>query len=157
MTHGANFDTGVTLVGNGGTHEENPNEGVPMGMDSEGIPNLVEEDEVIFNDYVFSNRLKVPKEVKKKYKIRGNKSLTFADAALQMAKESEERPNDPISQAGLDDSMTKLMMSQEQIRERKGETNKFAGGGSTKNPYDLYESPAWTQDPVRTVPTVDFN
>lgn len=157
MTHGANFDTGVTLVGNGGTHEENPNEGVPMGMDSEGIPNLVEEGEVIFNDYVFSNRLKVPKEVKKKYKIRGNKSLTFADAALQMAKESEERPNDPISQAGLDDSMTKLMMAQEQIRERKGKTNKFAGGGSTKEPYDLYKLPAWTQDPVRTVPTVDFN
>ena len=157
MTHGANFDTGVTLVGNGGTHEENPLEGVPMGVDQEGVSNLVEEGEVIFNDYVFSNRLKVPKEVKKKYKIRGNKSLTFADAALQMAKESEERPNDPISQAGLDDSMTKLMMSQEQIRERKGKTNKFAGGGSTKNPYDLYESPAWTQDPVRTVPTVDFN
>lgn len=157
MTHGANFDTGVTLVGNGGTHEENPLEGVPMGVDQEGVSNLVEEGEVIFNDYVFSNRLKVPKEVKKKYKIRGNKSLTFADAALQMAKESEERPNDPISQAGLDDSMTKLMMSQEQIRESKGKTNKFAGGGSTKNPYDLYESPAWTQDPVRTVPTVDFN
>lgn len=157
MTHGANFDTGLTLVSNGGTHEENPNEGVPMGMDSEGIPNLVEEGEVIFNDYVFSNRLKVPKEVKKKYKIRGNKSLTFADAALQMAKESEERPNDPISQAGLDDSMTKLMMAQEQIRERKGKTNKFAGGGSTKEPYDLYKLPAWTQDPVRTVPTVDFN
>ena len=157
MTHGANFDTGVTLVGNGGTHEENPLEGVPMGVDQEGVSNLVEEGEVIFNDYVFSNRLKVPKEVKKKYKIRGNKSLTFADAALQMAKESEERPNDPISQAGLDDSMTKLMMSQEQIRESKGKTNKFAGGGSTKNPYDLYESPAWTQDPVRTIPTVDFN
>ena len=157
MTHGANFDTGVTLVGNGGTHEENPLEGVPMGVDQEGVSNLVEEGEVIFNDYVFSNRLKVPKEVKKKYKIRGNKSLTFADAALQMAKESEERPNDPISQAGLDDSMTKLMMSQEQIRESKGKTNKFAGGGSTKNPYDLYESPAWTQDPVRSIPTVDFN
>ena len=157
MTHGANFDTGVTLVGNGGTHEENPLEGVPMGVDQEGVSNLVEEGEVIFNDYVFSNRLKVPKEVKKKYKIRGNKSLTFADAALQMAKEAEERPNDPISQAGLDDSMTKLMMSQEQIRESKGKTNKFAGGGSTKNPYDLYESPAWTQDPVRSIPTVDFN
>lgn len=113
MTHGATFDTGLTLIGNGGTHSENPLEGVPMGVDNEGTPNLVEEGEVIFNDYVFSNRLKVPKEVKKKYKIRGNKSLTFADAALQMAKESEERPNDPISQAGLDNSMTKLMMSQE--------------------------------------------
>lgn len=82
MTHGANFDTGVTLVGNGNTHENNPYEGVPMGVDPEGTPNLVEEGEVIFNDYVFSNRLKVPKAVRNKYKLRGNKSLTFADAAL---------------------------------------------------------------------------
>lgn len=128
MTHGADFDTGLTLVGNGGTHEENPNEGVPMGMDSEGIPNLVEEGEVIFNDYVFSKRLKVPKEVKKKYKLRGTKPLTFADAAIQMSKESEERPNDPISQAGLEDGMLKLMMAQEQIRARQ-RGNKFAKGG----------------------------
>ena len=156
-THGGDFYNGVTQINSGGLHSTNPLEGVPMGVDQEGVSNLVEEGEVIFNDYVFSNRLKVPKEVKKKYKIRGNKSLTFADAALQMAKESEERPNDPISQAGLDDSMTKLMMSQEQIRESKGKTNKFADGGSTKNPYDLYESPAWTQDPVKTIPTVDFN
>ena len=156
-THGGDFYNGVTQINSGGLHSTNPLEGVPMGVDQEGVSNLVEEGEVIFNDYVFSNRLKVPKEVKKKYKIRGNKSLTFADAALQMAKESEERPNDPISQRGLDDSMTKLMMSQEQIRESKGKTNKFAGGGSTKNPYDLYESPAWTQDPVRTIPTVNFN
>lgn len=128
MTHGADFDTGLTLVGNGGTHEENPNEGVPMGMDSEGIPNLVEEGEVIFNDYVFSKRLKVPKAVRKKYKLRGTKPLTFADAAIQMSKESEERPNDPISQAGLEDGMLKLMMAQEQIRARQS-GNKFAKGG----------------------------
>jgi hypothetical protein len=128
MTHGANFDTGITLVGNGGTHEKNPLEGVPMGMDSEGVPNLVEEGEVIFNDYVFSKRLKVPKEVRKKYKLRGTNSLTFADAAIQMSKESKERPNDPISKAGMIDSMSKLMAVQEQVRERQGE-RKFAKGG----------------------------
>lgn len=82
MTHGANFDTGITLIGNGDTHENNPYEGVPMGVDQEGTPNLVEEGEVIFNDYVFSKRLKVPKAVRNKYKLRGNKPLTFADAAL---------------------------------------------------------------------------
>lgn len=137
MTHGADFDTGLILVGNGGTHEENPNEGVPMGMDSEGIPNLVEEGEVIFNDYVFSKRLKVPKAVRKKYKLRGTKPLTFADAAIQMSKESEERPNDPISKAGLIDSITKLMLVQEQIRERQSSRggNKFAWGGNTLNSY----------------------
>lgn len=138
MTHGADFDTGLVLVGNGGTHEENPNEGVPMGMDSEGIPNLVEEGEVIFNDYVFSNRLRVPKAVRKKYKLRGTKPLTFADAAIQMSKESEERPNDPISRAGMIDSMSKLMEVQEQVRERKGE-RKFARGGH------LYETGSWMQ------------
>lgn len=128
LTHGANFDTGVTLIGNGGTHEENPNEGVPMGMDAEGVPNLVEEGEVIFNDYVFSDRLRVPKEVRKKYKLRGTKPLTFAEAAVQMSKESEERPNDPISRAGIEDSMMKLMVAQEQLREEQAD-RKYAKGG----------------------------
>lgn len=129
MTHGADFPTGITLIGNGGSHEENPLEGVPMGIDNEGIPNLVEEGEVIFNDYVFSKRLKVPETVKKKYKLRGTKPLTFADAAIQMSKESEERPNDPISQRGLEDSMLKLMVAQEQLRAKRGDTNTFANGG----------------------------
>lgn len=132
MTHGADFDTGLTIVGNGGTHEENPLEGVPMGVDEQGIPNLVEEGEVIFDDYVFSNRLKVPKEVRKKYKLRGTKPLTFADAAIQMSKESEERPNDPISKAGLEDSLTKLRDAQEQVRAKEVKVgNKFAIGGDT--------------------------
>lgn len=135
LIHGANFDTGVTIVGNGGTHEENPNEGVMMGMDAEGIPNLVEEGEVVFNDYVFSNRLKVPKEVRKKYKLKGTKPLTFAEAAIQMSKESEERPNDPISKAGLEDSMTKLMIAQEQLREEK-EGRRYAKGGRLGRKYE---------------------
>lgn len=135
LTHGSNFDTGVTLIGNGGTHEENPNEGVPMGMDAEGTPNLVEEGEVIFNDYVFSNRLKVPKEVRKKYKLRGTKPLTFAEAATQMSKESEERPNDPISKAGLEDGMAKLMVAQEQVRENQA-GRRYAKGGKLGRRYD---------------------
>ena len=87
-----------------------------MGVDQEGTPNLVEEGEVIFNDYVFSNRLKVPKSVRNKYKLRGKKDLTFADAALQMSKESEERPNDPISQNGLEALLGELAYTQEDIR-----------------------------------------
>ena len=145
MTHGANFDTGLTLISNGGTHEENPYEGVPMGMDLEGTPNLVEEGEVIFNDYVFSNRLKVPKEVRKRYKLRGTKPLTFAEAALQMGKESEERPNDPISQAGLEDSMQKLMMAQEQIRTKKKSSKTFSKGGRLGRVYAGTEDDPYSQ------------
>lgn len=128
LTHGANFDTGVTLVGNGGTHEENPYEGVPMGVDEQGVPNLVEQGEVIFKDYVFSNRLTVPKTVRNKYKLRGVKPLTFAAAAKQLSKESEERPNDPISRAGLEALMSRLASDQEGLKAER-ESRKFAKGG----------------------------
>ena len=125
------FTNGVTTIGNGGTHESNPYEGVQMGVDPQGIPNLVEEGEVIYDDYVFSNRLRVPKEVKQKYKLRG---VTFADAAKQLQKESEERPNDPISKRGLNAAMAMLQQEQETVRMKK-ESNKYANGGRV-NKYD---------------------
>lgn len=140
-TQGGDFTNGLTYIDNGGTHEQNPNEGVQMGVDQQGTPNLVEEGEVVFNDYVFSNRIKVPKELKKKYKIHGN---TFAEAAKELSKESEERPNDPISKRGLNSFMNILADSQEELRIHKSmrESNKykkggrlFAYAGSLESPY----------------------
>lgn len=132
-TNGADWDTGITIVDNGGSHESNPLEGVPMGIAPDGTPNLVEEGEVIFNDYVFSKRLKVPKAVRDKYKLRGTKDLTFADAAKKAQKESEERPNDPISKRGLEAAMKGLMYEQEQVRQKRDERRTkqamFAYGG----------------------------
>lgn len=137
MTNGADFDTGITFIGNGGTHEDNPNEGVQVGVDPEGIPNLVEEGEVIWNDYVFSDRLKVPKALRQKYKLRGTKDLTFADASKQVLKESEERPNDPISNRGKEVLLTALASAQEQIRYEKQmmESKMYKNGGRLANMY----------------------
>lgn len=127
-SHGADWSNGITIVDNGGTHESNPLEGVPMGIAPDGQPNLVEEGEVIYNDYVYSNRIKVPKSVREKYKLKGKDDMTFADAVKKAQKESEERPNDPISKRGLDDIMNKLMIEQESIREKR-QARKFAKGG----------------------------
>lgn len=129
-TQGGDFTSGVTFIDNGGTHEQNPYDGVQIGVDSQGVPNLVEQGEVIYNDYVFSNRMKVPKKLKEKYKIKGN---TFADMAKELQKESEERPNDPISNRGLEAGMSKLAETQEGIRQKRG-GNKFADGGDTWDP-----------------------
>lgn len=132
-TNGADFTNGMIQINNGGTHGSNPYDGVPMGLDAEGIPNLVEEGETIFNDYVFSNRLKVPKAIRKKYKLR--EGITFADASKKLSKESEERPNDPISQRGLEASMLDLMTTQEMVRNKsnsKKKSNKFEDGGDIK-------------------------
>ena len=127
--HGGDFSNGLIFIDNGGTHEQNPFEGVQIGVDAQGIPNMVEEGEVVWNDYVFSNRLKPTKEFKDKYKVKGE---TFADVAKEMQKESEERPNDPISKRGLEDSMMKLQIEQEDIRmkdNRRGSKNLFRDGG----------------------------
>lgn len=134
QTHGSDFTNGLMFINNGGTHESNPYEGVPISMDQEGNPNLVEEGEVIWNDYVFSNRLKVPKSIKKKYKL-GKKEMTFANAIDKLSKESEERPNDPISTRGLEDILMHMAIEQETIKSKKQnkkvENNKFVEGGPT--------------------------
>lgn len=137
-THGADFTNGITVINNGGYHEENPHEGVQIGVDYNGIPNLVEEGEVIYNDYVFSNRIEVPDSVKQKYKLKGGKGLTFADAAKKIQKESEERPNDPISKRGLEDGLIKLMQEQEALREQEQyglEGVQYAEGGLIPDDY----------------------
>ena len=142
-THGGYFSNGLMQINNGGSHEENPYEGVPMGSDPEGTPNLVEEGETIFNNYVFSDRLKVPKAVRNKYKLRGNKNMTFAEASKIMSKESEERPHDPISQRGLGALLAGLTQAQEMLKMQQeiakrqslqdtNQMNLFATGGDTK-------------------------
>ena len=138
--HGSDFTNGLMFVNNGGTHESNPYEGVPISMDQEGNPNLVEEGEVIWNDYVFSNRLKVPKSIQKKYKL-GKKEMTFANAVDKLSKESEERPNDPISMRGLESILMNMAIEQETLKSKQQpkniEKNKFNIGGDT-NPYKPY-------------------
>lgn len=128
--NGGIFGNGLTFVGNGGTHEENPIGGVPMGVDQEGNPNLVEEGEVIWNDYVFSNRLTVPKEVAEKYKL--GKNVTFADAVKKAQKPSAEMPNDPIEARGLNTLLATLAQTQEALKQEeamKQQVNMFAEGG----------------------------
>ena len=135
-THGGDFTNGLTYIDNGGSHEANPFEGVQMGIDPQGVPNLVEEGEVIFNDYVFSNRLKVPKAIRQKYKLRDN--ITFADAAKKLSKESEDRPNDPISKRGLESFMSALANGQEEVRIKNEDKrmNRYAKGGRLGNLFD---------------------
>lgn len=135
QTNGSDWSNGIVTINNGGTHEKNPIGGVPMGIGENGKPNLVEEGEVIYNDYVFTNRFKVPFKLRKKHKL--GKDITFAEAVTKIQKESEERPNDPISKRGLDSIMQEFMTAQEEIRERRNSnSNKFACGGKLGKKYD---------------------
>lgn len=115
MPLSGDFSNGVKKINVGGTHEENPNGGVPQGIAPDGQPNLVEQGELIWNDYVFSNRLVVPEDFKKQYKMGGSIS-TFADAADFFQRESEDRPNDMISARTKDNNLAILQELQEQVK-----------------------------------------
>lgn len=154
--HGGDFSNGVTIIGNGGTHEENPMEGVPMGVAPDGTPNLVEQGEVKFNNYVFSNRLFATGGLLAAHNLPTTYAdHSFADIAERLSRESSERPNDPISKRGLLNSMTRLQQAQEQLRAEE-QSRKYAkgghllaGGGPAGINPDLYDE----EDDYLIVPT----
>ena len=140
LTHGAEWDNGLRIIGNGGTHEENPMEGVPMGMDAEGTPNLVEQGEVIFNDYVFSNRMFADGGLLVSFNLpKSYDGYSFAAIAEKLGEESKERPNDPISKRGLLSSMSRLQQAQETVRQQNQvgqEGVQYAHGGRMGTLFD---------------------
>lgn len=133
LTNGVEWSNGLKTIDNGGTHEENPMEGVPMGIAPDGQPNLVEEGEVIYNNYVFSNRMFADKKLLEDFKLpKAYDGYSFAAIAERLGKESKERPNDPISKRGLMSSMTRLQQAQETMRQKGQvgqEGKEYAHGG----------------------------
>lgn len=113
QTNGSDFSNGLMHIDAGLSHEENPYDGVQLGTDVQGKPNLVEEGETIFDDYVFSKRIKADAQTKKRFHIGKNADISYADLSKKLEKESAERPNDAISQAGLEKQMHDLANEQE--------------------------------------------
>jgi hypothetical protein len=60
---------GVTEFNVGDTHENNPYGGIQQGIASDNLPNMVEEGEVKWNDYIFSARNIPSESLLKKYKL----------------------------------------------------------------------------------------
>lgn len=114
------FPSEVTEFNTGGSHEENPYDGIPQGIAPDGLPNLVEEGEVKYDNYIFSDRLMLNKNDKKKYKFL--KGKTYADAAKAIKKELgiDERPNDLIAKTDLEEHLNILSTLQEEERAKRG-------------------------------------
>lgn len=115
-THGGIFTPlGYTKIGAGGTHEQNPNGGVQLGVDNQGVPNLLEENETVYNDYVFSNRIRITKEMCEKHNLPpAYAGKLYSEVADQLADEALEHPLDPISSKGIKVMLTRAMDAQEE-------------------------------------------
>lgn len=112
-THGGDYPTGFSEFNSGGSHETNANGGIPQGIGPNGNPNLVEEGETKWDDYIFSKRLKIPKGFSKAYDLGNVDKRSYADASKSLSKESKERPFDPISKRGRDAMLSRLQQAQE--------------------------------------------
>lgn len=133
---------GISEINNGGTHEQNPYQGVPIGIDNMGNQNFVEEGEVVWRgvgnkllnsksipngqtlenkqDYVFSNRMKPSDKALESVDIASkNKGKSYADIAKELYKEAKERPNDPITRNTINANLGKLRDLQEVDRAKK--------------------------------------
>lgn len=152
FTNGGQFGNDVTYINEGGTHEENIYDGVPQGIAPDGNPNLVEEGEVIYNDYVYSNRLKPDKKLLETYNLPTKyKDKTFAEIADDLSKESKERQYDPISKRGLEDSMNKLQQAQDKFKEiRKQKQLDQLMSKLTNDDLSLLSEMAQQQQPQQT-------
>ena len=143
---GGDISNGVNLIDSGSTHELNPYEGVQQGVDSQGIPNMVEEGEVVWEDedYVFSNRLTVPKMPKKKSDDetkeekfnRLYEGKTFAEVAERLQRESKERPTSSISKDTMNDNLSMLRDLQEEVK-MKQQADEFRQEINSMSPEEL--------------------
>jgi hypothetical protein len=129
---------GLTTFNNGGSHEESPIGGIPQGVSETGQINLVEEGETRFQDYIFSDRLLVHKEIAEQMNLPKNIiGKTFAEASEILGKDLEEHPNDPISERGFEEMMTRLMAANNMTKDLKDadeQANVFAEGGDLGDP-----------------------
>ena len=125
-TNGGVFSNGITRVEAGGTHEANPNGGIMYSLDQDGTPNMVEEGEVIYKDFVFSNRVVFEEEDQMSSNLPDKFiGMTFAEIAEELQEESSERPFDPISLNGLEENMMDLFISQETKKQIQEEDERF--------------------------------
>jgi hypothetical protein len=144
--NGGSFSNGgitprLTTFDEGGTHEENPNSGVQQGINADGQPNLVEQGESKFKDYIYSARL--PLVNASEYSLpKGLSGKTFAEASKKISKSVEERPNDVIAKAGQDSALNRLKQANDdaiEIKKFSDENEQFKCGGKMKMGKNKFE------------------
>lgn len=127
-THGSDFTNGLMYITEGGRHEENPYQGVPMGYDQQGTPNVVEEGEIIIpgrmladggemSDYVVSNRTTISEELADKYQLPYD--TTHAEALEILTEESQENPTDIIAQNTDKAIAREVYADQEKVKQQE--------------------------------------
>lgn len=112
-------------INTGGTHEENPIGGVPVGSDESGTMNTVEQGETIMKDFVYSNRLYLPEDInlKSEYGLPNSlKGKSFAKASEIINNKFKDR-EDKTSLETKKIFLDRLANLQEQLKQEEQQAN----------------------------------
>ena len=143
---------GFLKVETGGSHEENPNGGVQIGVDEQGIPNMLEEGEPVYDDYVYSDNIRADKAILEQFhipeKYAGKLYSEIADAYVD---EAEDRPLDAISNNGLRVMLGRLADAQEQ-QKANDEQKELEDELANLSPEELAELEQMMSEPEQVAP-----
>jgi hypothetical protein len=117
-------------INTGGTHEENPIGGVPVGSDENGTMNTVEQGETIMKDFVYSNRIYLPEDInlKSEYGLPNSlKGKSFAKASEIINNKFKDR-EDKVSLETKQVFLDRLASLQEELKQAEKDAEMIANG-----------------------------
>ena len=129
-------------INTGGTHEENPIGGVPVGSDENGTMNTVEQGETIMKDFVYSNRLYLPEDInlKSEYGLPNSlKGKSFAKASEIINNKFKDR-EDKTSLETKKIFLDRLANLQEQLKQEEQQANNANTGDLRDDNQEVIES-----------------
>lgn len=138
---GMDLPTDMQYYENGGSHEQNPYGGIQVGVDQQGNPNLVEEGEFRYGDYIFSDRIPVDYSILSDFNVEKGKSNrntknnpTYAELAKKTA-DKYKGLNDKISKDSLNKQLDRLQQSQEAQKFKEQQDQQYTDyTNALKNP-----------------------
>lgn len=129
-------------INTGGTHEENPIGGVPVGSDENGTMNTVEQGETIMKDFVYSNRIYLPEDInlKSEYGLPNSlKGKSFAKASEIINNKFKDR-EDKTSLETKKIFLDRLANLQEQLKQEEQQANNANTGDLRDDNQEIIES-----------------
>lgn len=114
--HGGVFSPlGYTRINTGGSHETNPNGGVQLGVDPNGIPNMVEEGESVYKDFVYSDNIYADGGMLEKHNLPKKwGGLLYSEVADKILADIDDMTTDEIALRGMEKHLQRLADAQEE-------------------------------------------
>jgi len=119
----------LTHFNEGGSHEQNPNGGIPLGNNAS-----VEQGETKKGNYVYSDRLYINEDLVKQFNLPNSiKGKTFANASKVIEKPFKDKNSNP-DRATQKEHLDRLKEAQETLKEQEAKMQKSMQANSQEIP-----------------------